>query len=97
MKAAVFERYGPPEVLHVIDQPDPQPGTGEYLVRVHVCGLNHGLDGRTRKGDANRPIVFPHVLGTEFAGRSSMPGRAPMRRSSAGSQSSYHGSPVATA
>jgi NADPH:quinone reductase-like Zn-dependent oxidoreductase len=68
VKAAVFDHYGPPEVVHVIEQPDPLPKAGEYLVRVGACGLNHGLDGRTRKGAANRPIVFPHVLGTEITG-----------------------------
>jgi 2-desacetyl-2-hydroxyethyl bacteriochlorophyllide A dehydrogenase len=69
MRAAVLERHGGPEVLRVIDIDKPQPQIGEVLVEVAACGLNHGLDGRTRANGAGRAIQFPHVLGSEIAGR----------------------------
>ncbi|HMO07197.1 MAG TPA: NAD(P)-dependent alcohol dehydrogenase [Paracoccaceae bacterium] len=34
MKAAVQDRYGPPDVVRIVDLPDPVPGAGEILVRV---------------------------------------------------------------
>ncbi|WP_329199705.1 MULTISPECIES: zinc-binding dehydrogenase [unclassified Streptomyces] len=41
MKAIVISAYGPPEVLHVTDLPDPVPAQGEVLIRVKAFGLNH--------------------------------------------------------
>jgi NADPH:quinone reductase-like Zn-dependent oxidoreductase len=40
MKAIVYERYGPPEVLHQAEIAQPQPKPGEELVRVHAAALN---------------------------------------------------------
>jgi NADPH:quinone reductase len=40
MKALLCEAHGPPETLVVRDMPDPQPGPGEVLVRVHAAALN---------------------------------------------------------
>ncbi len=36
MKAIVYDRYGPPEVLHVQDVPKPVPANNEVLIRVHA-------------------------------------------------------------
>jgi len=36
MLAAVFDRYGSPNVLAVREVPTPQPGQGEVLVRIHA-------------------------------------------------------------
>ncbi len=47
MKAAVVERYGPPETVSVVDLPDPVAGKGQVLVRVHATTLNSG-DARIR-------------------------------------------------
>src|SRR5262245_51942696 len=74
VRAVRYERYGPPEVLQVVDMPDPVPAGDEVLVRVHAttvnrtdCGFRQGkpfivrfFSGLTRP---RRP-----VLGTEFAG-----------------------------
>ena len=50
MKAVWYERNGPArEVLHCGDLPDPVPGTGEVLVRVHASGVNPS-DWKTRSG-----------------------------------------------
>ena len=40
MKAAVATRYGPPEVVQVMDVPRPAPEAGELLVRVHATTVN---------------------------------------------------------
>src|SRR5437764_975640 len=76
MKAAVFRKYGPPEVLTIEDVEKPAPKEGEVLVRVHastVCTI----DWRFRSG---KPFFFIrpmlgllrpnkiNILGLEFAG-----------------------------
>lgn len=48
MKAAVVERYGPPEVVAIRDVPKPVPGDGEVLVRVRATTVNSG-DSRIRQ------------------------------------------------
>lgn len=40
MKAAVYRRYGPPEVLKIEDVEKPVPGGGEVLVRVRAASIN---------------------------------------------------------
>ena len=40
VRAAVYDRYGPPEVLRVDDVPTPSPATGQVLVRVAATSVN---------------------------------------------------------
>ncbi|MCC6736705.1 MAG: NAD(P)-dependent alcohol dehydrogenase [Bauldia sp.] len=40
MKAATYERYGPPEAIAVSDVPAPVPNAGEVLVRVRAAAVN---------------------------------------------------------
>lgn len=47
MKAAVFERYGPPEVVRVDEVADPVPSSKRVLVRVHAAAVTAG-DSRIR-------------------------------------------------
>lgn len=55
------------EIL-VEDHPDPQPGSGEVLVRVHAAGLN-GADILQRKGAYPAPAGSPpDIPGLELAG-----------------------------
>ena len=38
MKAAQFSRFGGPEVLEIVELPDPHPGPGEVRIGVHAAG-----------------------------------------------------------
>ncbi|HWS50088.1 MAG TPA: NADP-dependent oxidoreductase [Microbacterium sp.] len=40
MQALMQDELGGPEVLHLVEQPQPTPGPGEVLVRVRASGLN---------------------------------------------------------
>lgn len=63
MRAVWYERFGPAaEVLEVGEMPDPVPGPGEVLVRLHASGVNPS-DVKLRAGA--RPgatMAFPRVV-----------------------------------
>src|SRR5215510_13293489 len=79
MKAAVFRRYGPPDVVRIEEMPRPDPKANELLVRVRATTVSAG-DARLR--GARVPPGFgvlmrlgfgisgPRrpILGWEFAG-----------------------------
>ncbi|MGL5008547.1 MAG: NAD(P)-dependent alcohol dehydrogenase [Paracoccaceae bacterium] len=79
MKAAVYHRYGGPEVVQIADLPQPQPGAGEVLVRIVTTTVSTA-DWRLRSLDVPRGFRLPvrlmfgwnaprkPVLGTELAG-----------------------------
>ncbi|WP_253781150.1 NAD(P)-dependent alcohol dehydrogenase [Nonomuraea roseoviolacea] len=72
MRAVLFDRYGPPEVLYVGKTPKPVPGPGEVLVRVHAASVNggelHGRAGRLRPVTALMQRGFPKRMGLDFTG-----------------------------
>ena len=92
MKAVLYTRYGPPEVLRLADVPKPAPRDREVLVRVHATtvtigdtimrSLNlpiHGWQkvmGRLILG-WNKPRR--HILGMELAGEIEAVGRKVIR------------------
>lgn len=67
MNAVVFKEHGGPEKLTLEELPTPTIGTGEVLVRVKACALNH-LDIWIRQGNPAYPIPLPHVSGSDIAG-----------------------------
>jgi NADPH:quinone reductase-like Zn-dependent oxidoreductase len=82
VRAVVYDRYGPPEVLHLEDVDKPVPKEDEVLVKVHATTVNR-LDVHTREANAKSgPVVSllsrlvsglrrprQRILGSEFAGQ----------------------------
>ena len=67
MKAVAIHAHGDLDQVHLEDRPDPAPGPGEVLVRVHACGLNH-LDLWVLKGMPGLPVDMPRIPGGDIAG-----------------------------
>ena len=65
MKAAVYHRTGPPEVLVYEDVPDPEPKPGEVLIRVEAISIEGG-DTLNRAGGLM--TATPHIVGYQCAG-----------------------------
>ncbi|PRY60071.1 NADPH2:quinone reductase [Knoellia remsis] len=63
--ALVVPRHGGSDVLEVRDEPTPEPGEGQVLVRVAAAGVNF-IDVYQREGVY--PIDTPFVAGNEGAG-----------------------------
>jgi NADPH:quinone reductase-like Zn-dependent oxidoreductase len=66
-RMVVAERVGGPEVLAVVEAPDPPPGAGEVLVDVRAAGVNP-VDAKRYSGTYGPPPTFPMRLGFEAAG-----------------------------
>ena len=47
MKAVIWTKYGPPDVLRVRDIPKPEPGDGEVLVRIIAITVAENIDAHT--------------------------------------------------
>ncbi|WP_242343511.1 NADP-dependent oxidoreductase [Anaeromyxobacter terrae] len=68
MKAAAFDRYGGPEVLHTETLPVPQPGAKQVLIRLASSGIGE-WDRYVRSGEVELgPSGFPRVIGNDGAG-----------------------------
>ena len=67
MRAIEISRFGGPEVLVEAQRPDPQPGTGDMLVRVTASGINRP-DVLQRKGAYAPPAGASDLPGLEIAG-----------------------------
>lgn len=68
MRAVVLEEYGGPEVLRVVDVPDPVPGPEEVVVEVVATALNRA-DLLQRRGFYPGPPMPQEIPGMELAGR----------------------------
>jgi NADPH:quinone reductase-like Zn-dependent oxidoreductase len=81
MKAAVRTRYGPPEVVRLLEVAKPAPGADELLIRIHATTVNR-TDCGVRAAD---PVIVRFftgltrprqpILGSEFAGEVEAVGR----------------------
>jgi enoyl reductase len=68
-KAIIFNEYGDPDVLRLVEIPDPQPGPGQVRVKIRAAGVQPA-DTRMRSGAwrAWMPVTFPARVGNEGAG-----------------------------
>lgn len=81
MRAVVYDRYGPPEVLRLEDVERPVPKEDEVLVKIHATTVNR-LDVHTREANQHGGLLVMFlsrlvsglrrprqpILGSEFAG-----------------------------
>ena len=69
MRAIRFEKFGGPEVLKLVEMPDPIPGPGEVVVDVHAASVNP-VDWKIRTGAMERyfKTAFPVIPGRDGAG-----------------------------
>jgi NADPH:quinone reductase-like Zn-dependent oxidoreductase len=65
LKAVRFSQFGGPEVLEIVDLPDPHPGPGQVRIAVRAAGVNPS-DWKKRKGLMDSEL--PQTLGYEAAG-----------------------------
>jgi NADPH:quinone reductase-like Zn-dependent oxidoreductase len=89
MRAVVYDRYGPPEVLRLEDVERPEPKEDEVLVKVHAATVNR-FDTATREANRRSGLAISlmsrlvsglrqprhRILGTEFAGEVKVVGAA---------------------
>ncbi|HEV3401848.1 MAG TPA: NADPH:quinone reductase, partial [Acidimicrobiales bacterium] len=62
MKSVVYRRTGGPDVLELVERPDPEAGPGEVLVKVAVSGVNP-TDWKNRRGKSpGESLPFPEVV-----------------------------------
>jgi 2-desacetyl-2-hydroxyethyl bacteriochlorophyllide A dehydrogenase len=81
MRAVVYDRYGPPDVLRIEDVERPAPKDDEVLVKVHAATVNR-MDVHTREANRSSGIWVmgisrlvsgvrgprQRILGSEYAG-----------------------------
>ncbi|MEU6843841.1 NADP-dependent oxidoreductase [Streptomyces sp. NPDC046716] len=65
MKAARFQEFGEPDVLGIVDLPDPHPGPSRVRIAVRAAGVN-ASDWKKRRGLMDQEL--PQTLGYEAAG-----------------------------
>jgi NADPH:quinone reductase-like Zn-dependent oxidoreductase len=65
MKAIQFSQFGGPEVLELVELPDPEPSAGQILVAVRAAGINP-IDWKVRSGAMGGEL--PMTTGREVAG-----------------------------
>ncbi len=74
MKAVQYSEFGGPEVLKIVDLPDPHPAPGQIRVSVRAVGINP-IDWKLRRGG---PMggELPQTTGRDVAGGARVIGTA---------------------
>jgi NADPH2:quinone reductase len=67
MKAIRVEQFGEPEVMKLVDVPQPRPGPGQVLVRMRAIGVNP-VDTYIRAGTYPEKPTPPYTPGSDGAG-----------------------------
>ena len=75
MKAAIYNRYGPPDVVHIREVEEPTPKEHEALIRVHAASINpldwHFMRGTPYFVRLMTGLLAPKItgLGVDVAGQ----------------------------
>ncbi len=81
MKAAIYTRFGPPDVIRIMDVEEPVPKDDEILIKIRAASVNpldwHFLRGTPRLGRVVFGLVKPRHprLGVDVAGQVEAVGR----------------------
>jgi NADPH2:quinone reductase len=67
VRAIQVSEFGGPEVLRLVELPDPTPGSGLLVHEVHGAGINYA-DTHQSEGSYLAPQRLPFVPGAEFVG-----------------------------
>jgi NADPH:quinone reductase len=67
MRAIQVTEFGGPEVLRLVDVPEPEPGPDEVLIRVARAGINFA-DTHQRRNEYLAAAELPLIPGAEVAG-----------------------------
>ena len=67
MKAIRVEEFGGPEVMKLVEVPQPRPEAGQVLVRMHAAGVNP-VETYIRAGTYPRKPALPFTPGNDGAG-----------------------------
>ncbi len=68
MRAVQIQEFGGPDVLEIVDLPDPEPREGEVIVEVARAGMNFA-DTHQRENDYLAKAELPLIPGGEVSGR----------------------------
>ncbi len=80
MKAAIYTRFGPPEVLQIRELETPQPKGNEVLIRIHATTVEKEDPGMRKTPGLNGIFKPKHrILGMELAGEIEAVGSAVSR------------------
>ncbi|HEU5052069.1 MAG TPA: NADP-dependent oxidoreductase [Hanamia sp.] len=69
MKAAIINKFGPPEVLHITEIEKPVPNENEVLIKIKFAGINP-VDTKVRAGTSamSKTLHLPVILGWDVSG-----------------------------
>jgi NADPH:quinone reductase len=68
VRAIRIEEFGGPEVMELVELPDPEPGDGEVVVEVARAGVNFA-DTHATRNDYLAEQTLPMIPGGEISGR----------------------------
>ena len=66
MRALLYDEFGPPDVLHVGEAPEPDAGPGQVRIAVRAAAVNP-WDWKVRRG-GQIEVEFPYIPGVDVAG-----------------------------
>ena len=67
MQAAFITEQGSPDKFQIGEQPTPEPGPNQVLVKISCSAVNP-IDTYIRSGAIPLPIEFPYIPGCDLAG-----------------------------